>query len=80
MSQWKEESHSLVKTFVFVSFEDAMHFMQSAAPFISETDHHPTWTNTYNRVEIKLTTHDEGNKVTEKDKKLAEYLDQLYQV
>lgn len=80
MSNWKEESHALVKIFQFSSFEAAMQFMQSAAAFISETDHHPTWTNTYNRVEVKLTTHDAGNKVTEKDRKLAEYLDQLYQL
>jgi 4a-hydroxytetrahydrobiopterin dehydratase len=56
-----------------------MQFMQNAAPFISETDHHPTWSNTYNRVEVKLTTHDAGNKITDKDRKLADYLDKLYQ-
>ncbi len=79
MSTWKEENQFLLKTFTFASFEEAMQFMQNAAPFISETDHHPTWSNTYNRVEVKLTTHDAGNKVTEKDRKLAAYLDKLYQ-
>jgi 4a-hydroxytetrahydrobiopterin dehydratase len=79
MSTWKEENQVLVKTFTFASFEEAMQFMQNATPFISETDHHPTWSNTYNRVEVKLTTHDAGNKITDKDRKLAEYLDKLYQ-
>ncbi len=80
MSTWKEENQVLVKTFTFASFEEAMQFMQNASPFISETDHHPTWSNTYNRVEVKLTTHDAGNKITEKDRKLAAYLDKLYQL
>ncbi len=79
MSTWKEENQVLLKTFTFASFEEAMQFMQNATPFISETDHHPTWSNTYNRVEVKLTTHDAGNKVTEKDRKLAAFLDNLYQ-
>ena len=80
MSTWKEENNTLIKTFEFSSFEDAMQFMQNATPFISETDHHPTWTNTYNRVEVKLTTHDVGNKITEKDRKLAAYLDKLHNI
>ena len=78
MSTWKEENQVLLKTFTFASFEEAMQFMQNAAPFISETDHHPTWSNTYNRVEVKLTTHDAGNKVTEKDYNLSRILDEVY--
>jgi len=80
MNHWKEENNTLIKTFEFSSFEEAMQFMQNATPFISETDHHPTWTNTYNRVEVKLTTHDVGNKITEKDRKLAAYLDKLHKI
>ena len=80
MSTWKEENNTLIKTFEFSSFEEAMQFMQNATPFISETDHHPTWTNTYNRVVVKLTTHDVGNKITEKDRKLAAYLDKLHNI
>jgi len=78
MTTWKTTNQSLEKTFEFPSFEEAMQFMQNATPFISETDHHPTWSNTYNRVDVKLTTHDSGNKVTEKDRKLAAYLDELF--
>jgi 4a-hydroxytetrahydrobiopterin dehydratase len=78
MSTWKEENQVLLKTFTFASFEEAMQFMQNATSFISETDHHPTWSNTYNRVHVIITTHDAGNQVTEKDHKLANYLDELY--
>ncbi len=78
MNNWKEENNTLIKTFEFTSFEEAMLFMQDATPFISKTDHHPTWSNTYNRVQVIITTHDAGNKVTEKDHALATYLDELF--
>ena len=78
MSTWKEKNNTLIKTFEFKTFEEAMLFMQSAAPFISQSDHHPTWTNTYNRVHVELTTHDAGNSVTQKDRKLAKVLDEVF--
>ncbi|MHA8051221.1 4a-hydroxytetrahydrobiopterin dehydratase [Aquirufa sp. ROCK-SH2] len=78
MNQWKLEEQALIKTFEFASFEQAMVFMQSAVPFINNTDHHPIWTNVYNKVHVKLTTHDAGNMVTEKDWVLARFLDQIY--
>ena len=78
MSTWKEENNTLIKTFEFTSFEEAMLFMQDATPFISKTDHHPTWSNTYNRITVTLCTHDSGNQVTEKDHALATYLDELF--
>jgi 4a-hydroxytetrahydrobiopterin dehydratase len=78
MNLWKEENQVLIKTFTFATFEDAMSFMQQASTYISKIDHHPTWTNTYNRLEVRLTTHDAGNKVTEKDRNLAKYLDEIY--
>ncbi len=78
MTTWKTTNQSLEKTFEFTTFEEAMQFMQDATPFISQTDHHPTWSNTYNRVHVKITTHDAGNQVTEKDHTLANYLDELF--
>lgn len=78
MNTWKTADNSLHKTFEFSTFEEAMLFMQSAAPFISETDHHPTWSNTYNRITVTLFTHDAENSVTEKDHILARFLDELY--
>ena len=78
MTNWKTTNQSLEKTFEFVTFEDAMQFMQDATPFITQTDHHPTWSNTYNRVQVTITTHDAGNQVTEKDHTLANFLDELF--
>ncbi len=77
---WKEENNELSKRFEFRSFEDAMKWMQKASIFISKTDHHPKWTNIYNTVEVCLSTHDAGNIVTEKDRKLAAELDRLFQI
>ncbi|MHA8095634.1 4a-hydroxytetrahydrobiopterin dehydratase [Aquirufa antheringensis] len=78
MTTWKTTNQSLEKTFEFSTFEEAMQFMQDATPFITQTDHHPTWSNTYNRVHVIITTHDAGNQVTEKDHTLANYLDELF--
>mgnify|MGYP000706369529 CR=1 FL=1 len=79
MSDWINNSSQLEKTFTFANFESAMLFMQKAAVKITELDHHPTWTNTYNRIHIVLSTHDAGNKVTGKDWELANELDQVFQ-
>jgi len=77
MENWTEENNALCKTFVFGTFEQAMLFMQSAAPHISRLNHHPEWQNVYNRVSVRLTTHDAGNTVTEKDRELAKILDDV---
>lgn len=74
---WIEKDNSLQKTFEFRDFNEAFGFMARVALIAEKADHHPTWTNTWNRVEIKLTTHDAGNTVTEKDRKLAEEIDKL---
>lgn len=78
MASWKTTNQSLEKTYEFSTFEEAMQFMQDATPFITQTDHHPTWSNTYNRVHVMITTHDAGNQVTEKDFILANFLDEIY--
>lgn len=75
---WKEEDNALVKTFKFKNFIDAFAFMTKAAIWAEKYNHHPEWTNVYNRVEVKLTSHDAGNVVTEKDHQLANKMDQLY--
>ena len=51
--------------------------MVRASKLISEVDHHPEWTNVYNRVMVSLCTHDAGNVVTQKDYDLASLLDSL---
>lgn len=75
MTTWKHRQNSLQKTFIFENFETAIQFMQEASIQISHLNHHPEWTNIYNKVEVKLTTHDANSTVTEKDYKLAEILD-----
>ena len=67
---WTDDGTKLHRTFVFASFPDAMAFMLAIAFFCHKRDHHPEWTNVYNRVVVALTTHDAGG-VTAKDVALA---------
>ena len=75
---WKEENHSLNRSFEFRDFVQAFAFMTKVALVAEKMNHHPNWSNAYNKVTISLSTHDAGNTVTEKDRKLAEKIDQLY--
>ena len=74
---WKKENNALKKTFTFKDFTEAFGFMTKVALVAEKMNHHPTWTNTWNTVSFALSTHDAGNIVTEKDKKLAEAIDAL---
>ena len=74
---WKEEKNTLYKKFEFKDFSQAFAFMTRVALAAEKMDHHPLWTNVYNRVEIWLSTHDAGDIVTGKDRKLAEKIDAL---
>ncbi|HTB51363.1 MAG TPA: 4a-hydroxytetrahydrobiopterin dehydratase [Ferruginibacter sp.] len=74
---WKEEKNKLYRKFTFKDFSEAFAFMARVALAAEKMDHHPTWTNTWNTVEIWLSTHDAGNTVTEKDKLLAKKIDAL---
>lgn len=75
---WKEENNRLVKTFKFKDFKEAFGFMTKVALVAEKMDHHPNWSNVYNTVTIELSTHDAGNVVTEKDRKLAKAIDQIF--
>lgn len=77
MSYFKEENNSLKAEFKFKDFGQAWAFMTEVAIHAEKENHHPNWSNVYNNVNIELTTHDAGNTVTEKDRKLAEKIDQL---
>lgn len=77
-SNWHESNHNISKTFEFNSFEEAINFMVRASQEISQLNHHPEWTNIYNKVMVKLSTHDAGNTVTEKDWELARVLDGIF--
>jgi 4a-hydroxytetrahydrobiopterin dehydratase len=72
---WIEQDNMLKKTFEFKDFTEAFAFMTRVAFLAEKHQHHPNWSNVYNRVEIALTTHDAGNIVTEKDYKLAKEID-----
>lgn len=74
---WKEENNKLTRSFEFKDFKTAMAFMNKVADVAEELNHHPWWSNVYNKVEIELTTHDAGNTVTEKDLELARRIDQI---
>jgi 4a-hydroxytetrahydrobiopterin dehydratase len=77
MQSWVLSDNKLTKTFEFKTFEEAIDFMVRASIVISELDHHPEWTNVYNRVMVSLCTHDAGNVVTQKDHDLASALDRV---
>ena len=74
---WQEENNSLYRKFTFKDFNEAFAFMTGVALVAEKLDHHPKWTNVWNTVEIRLSTHDAGNKVTDKDHQLAKAIDAL---
>lgn len=74
---WQEKNDALTQTFKFKNFTEAFGFMTKVAIEAEKLDHHPNWSNVYNQVTISLSTHDAGNIVTEKDRKLAAIIDSL---
>ena len=74
---WEEKNNSLYKKFEFKDFSEAFAFMTRVALVAEKMDHHPKWTNVWNTVEIWLSTHDAGDIVTAKDKKLAAAIDKF---
>lgn len=74
---WEEKNNTLYKKFQFSNFIEAFAFMTRVAMEAEKMDHHPLWTNVWNTVEIWLSTHDAGNVVTDKDRKLAAKIDLL---
>ncbi len=74
---WKEENNKLKRTFEFENFVEAFGFMSKVAIVAEKMNHHPTWSNIYNTVSFELNTHDAGDKVTDKDHKLAKEIDKL---
>lgn len=76
-SNWEQLDNALQRTFTFADFSEAFAFMTRVALVAEKMGHHPTWTNTYNTVRIRLNTHDAGNKITDKDHRLANAIDAL---
>ncbi len=74
---WVEKDNTLYRKFEFKDFSEAFSFMTRVALEAEKMDHHPKWTNTYNQLEIWLFTHDAGDIVTDRDRKLAKKIDAL---
>jgi 4a-hydroxytetrahydrobiopterin dehydratase len=74
---WTEKDNALYRKFEFRNFSQAFAFMTRVAMAAEKMDHHPSWKNVYNIVEIWLNTHDAGDIVTERDHKLAKKIDAL---
>jgi 4a-hydroxytetrahydrobiopterin dehydratase len=77
LKYFKEIDNELVASFTFEDFVAAWAFMMEIAFRAEKMNHHPLWTNVYNKVEIRLSTHDANNTVTEKDYALAEQIERL---
>ena len=76
---WQEQNKQLYRKFEFKDFKQAFEFMTKVAEVAEAQDHHPKWTNEYNKVEIWLSTHSAGDKITDKDRQLAKEIDKTYE-
>lgn len=75
---WTEKDRKLQATFKFENFVQAFAFMTEVAFHAEQMNHHPDWRNVYNTVEFRLSTHDAGDVVTDKDRELARKIDEVY--
>lgn len=75
---WILKETKLHREYKFADFPHAFGFMATAAPMIEKMDHHPAWSNVYNRVVVELWTHVAGG-ITQKDLDLAKLLEQIAQ-
>ena len=74
---WINQNNCLYRKFVFKNFIEAFSFITKVALIAEKCDHHPSWSNTYNIVEITLSTHDANNTITEKDYILSKKIDEI---
>ena len=73
----EEKRDAITRELVFPDFNRAFAFMTQVALAAEKADHHPEWSNVYNKVRITLSTHDAGG-VTQKDLDLARFIDAAY--
>jgi 4a-hydroxytetrahydrobiopterin dehydratase len=76
---WQDKNNSLYKEFKFKNFKEAFAFMQKVAEAAEQYNHHPKWLNDWNRVDIWLSTHEKGTKITNKDHEMSRAIDKLYE-
>lgn len=78
LAGWSRDGNSIVKTYHFSDFIEAISFMTQAAFYAEALEHHPEWRNIYNVVEVRLMTHDTGG-ITSLDIRLAKRLEYIVQ-
>lgn len=76
LSNWKHNKDTIQQTFKFNDFISAFSFMTKVAILAEKMNHHPEWSNTYNTVNITLTTHDSGG-ITKLDLELAKQIEEV---
>lgn len=76
-AHWTESEDGLRRDLQFADFSEAFAFMTRVALLAERADHHPDWSNSYNRVRIHLRSHEAGNAITALDRRLAAAIDQL---
>ncbi len=75
---WSVNGLYLKGSYVFNNFDNAFSFMKEVAVKCEEMNHHPKWTNVYNKLDIELYTHDLGG-ITDKDFELSSFMDSTFQ-
>ncbi len=76
LPEWKRAGEKIHRSYVFKDFVEAFGFMSRVSLLAERMNHHPEWSNVYNRLEVDLTTHDAGG-LSERDFALARQMDQL---
>lgn len=74
---WQTDQNQLYKKFTFKDFREAFGFLEQVAQLANEMEHHPRIHNNWNVVELWLVSHDAGDTITDKDRRLAEKIDAL---
>lgn len=75
---WLEQNNKLVREYEFEDFKEAFAFMTKVAEVAEQMNHHPWWSNVYNKVTFELSTHDAGDKITDKDEALADAIEEIF--
>jgi len=73
---WKMEKDGIIKRFIFKNFKDALATMNKIGEVAEEMNHHPEWFNVYNKLDIRLSTHDKGG-ITPLDIDLAKAIEEI---
>jgi len=76
LEEWEYEKDGIIKKFVFANFKDALATMNRIGKVAEEMNHHPEWFNVYNKLNIRLSTHDQGG-ITQLDIDLAKAIEEI---